>query len=205
VKSKQVKPKQAKSIHKKKLEPATKKKTSQIHKTEITPKHKHPLVGLVMGSSSDLKWMDEARQALKKIGISFETKVLSAHRTPGAMSSYAATAESRGIRVIIAGAGGAAHLPGMIAANTTLPVIGVPCPVGPLQGEDALWSIVQMPKGVPVATVAIGNSWNAGILAAQILSTSSTEVGTQVREKLRAYKKEMEQLVDQMNVDLPKS
>jgi phosphoribosylaminoimidazole carboxylase PurE protein len=158
-----------------------------------------------MGSDTDLKWMEDARLALKKFDIPFETKVVSAHRTPLAMTSYAALAESRGLVVIIAGAGGAAHLPGMLAANTTLPVIGVPCPVGAMQGEDALWSVVQMPKGVPVASVAIGNGWNAGILAVQILATGSSELAKELRAKLHSYKLEMEQMVEKMNRQLPKS
>lgn len=163
------------------------------------------LVGVVMGSDTDLKWMNDARLALKKFQIPFETKIISAHRTPLAMTSYASLAETRGLSVIIAGAGGAAHLPGMLAANTTLPVIGVPCPVGPMQGQDALLSVVQMPKGVPVATVAIGNGWNAGILAAQILSTGNSELAKQIRNRLHSYKLEMEQLVSKMNEGLPKS
>jgi phosphoribosylaminoimidazole carboxylase PurE protein len=130
---------------------------------------KSPLVSVIMGSDSDYGIMKDAGDALKSLGVPFEMKVVSAHRTPAEMSAFATSARRRGIRVIIAGAGGAAHLPGMVAAQTELPVIGVPVPVGAMQGEDALWSIVQMPKGVPVATVAIGGAYNAGVLAAQIL------------------------------------
>lgn len=126
-----------------------------------------------MGSDSDYGVMKDAGEALKGLGIPFEMKVVSAHRTPVEMNQFATRARGRGIRVIIAGAGGAAHLPGMVAAQTELPVIGVPVPVGPMQGQDALWSIVQMPKGVPVATVAIGGAFNAGVLAAQIVGTAS--------------------------------
>lgn len=155
-----------------------------------------------MGSDTDLKWMQDACDALKKFGVPFEVKIISAHRTPKTVEAYATSAEKSGLRVIIAGAGGAAHLPGMLAANTTIPVIGVPCPVGPMQGEDALWSIVQMPKGVPVATVAIGNGWNAGVLATQILATGDSKLSLTLRKTLSAYKIEMEKLVGQMNKKL---
>lgn len=128
------------------------------------------LVGIIMGSDSDWPTMKEAAEKCKEFGISFETRVISAHRTPDLMAEYAKTARSRGIKVIIAGAGGAAHLPGMSAAYTTLPVIGVPVKTSTLSGLDSLYSIVQMPKGIPVATVAIGNAANAGLLALQILS-----------------------------------
>lgn len=128
-----------------------------------------PLVAVIMGSESDLTTMKEAASALEELKVGYEMAIISAHRTPREMLAFAEKARDRGIRVIIAGAGGAAHLPGMVASLTELPVIGVPVPVGPLQGEDALLSIVQMPRGVPVATVAIGGAWNAGILAAQIL------------------------------------
>ncbi len=163
---------------------------------------KNPLVGVVMGSDTDLKWMQDACDALNKFGISFELKIISAHRTPKTVEAYASSAEKSGLRVIIAGAGGAAHLPGMLAASTTIPVIGVPCPVGPMQGEDALWSIVQMPKGVPVATVAIGNGWNAGVLATQILAAGDSKLSLNLRKTLSAYKIEMEKLVGQMNKKL---
>lgn len=166
---------------------------------------RHPVVGVLMGSESDLKWMQESVSALTDFEVPFETKIISAHRTPHALASYASTAASRGIRVIIAGAGGSAHLPGMLAAHTTLPVIGVPCPIGAMMGEDALWSIVQMPKGVPVATVAIGGGWNAGILAAQILAIGDSGSAKSIQQKLEKYKKEMEQLVKKMNEKLTRS
>jgi 5-(carboxyamino)imidazole ribonucleotide mutase len=129
-----------------------------------------PRVGIVMGSDSDLPTMEAAIDALKEFDISSEVRILSAHRTPDEMFDFARTAAKRGIRVIIAGAGGAAHLPGMIASATALPVIGVPVVATALAGVDALLSIVQMPAGVPVATVAIGNARNAGLLAVRILA-----------------------------------
>jgi len=128
------------------------------------------LVGIIMGSDSDWPTMKDSADICEQFGIPFEKLVVSAHRTPDLMAEYAKTARSRGIKVIIAGAGGAAHLPGMTAAYTTLPVIGVPVKSSTLSGIDSLYSIVQMPKGVPVATVAIGNATNAGLLALQILS-----------------------------------
>jgi 5-(carboxyamino)imidazole ribonucleotide mutase len=131
-----------------------------------------PLVGVVMGSDSDLATMRAAIDALAEFNVPSEVRILSAHRTPYEMLEYARTAASRGLRVIVAGAGGAAHLPGMLAAATTLPVIGVPVPITQLVGVDALLSIVQMPTGVPVATVAIGNARNAGLLAVRILGSS---------------------------------
>ena len=129
-----------------------------------------PRVSIVMGSDSDLSVMKDAAETLERFGVPYEISIVSAHRTPEDLSSFAKSARRRGIQVVIAGAGGAAHLPGMVAAHTELPVVGVPVPMGPLQGQDALLSIVQMPKGVPVATVAIGNATNAGILAVQILA-----------------------------------
>jgi 5-(carboxyamino)imidazole ribonucleotide mutase len=161
-----------------------------------------PIVGIVMGSDSDLVWMEQAADALDHFGIPYELRVVSAHRTPELVMAYGGSAKSRGIRVIIAGAGGAAHLPGMIAAHTTLPVIGVPCPVGPMQGEDALWSIVQMPKGVPVATVAIGGGWNAGVLAAQMLAIGANDFSGSISIGLAEHKLEMEQTVARMNEGL---
>jgi phosphoribosylaminoimidazole carboxylase PurE protein len=127
------------------------------------------MIAIVMGSDSDFSVMKEAALALDKFQLPYEISIISAHRTPIELKEFAESARKKGIRVIIAGAGGAAHLPGMVAAMTELPVIGVPVPHGPLQGMDALYSIVQMPRGVPVATVAIGNAWNAGVLAAQII------------------------------------
>ncbi len=131
-----------------------------------------PLVGIAMGSESDLPTMQAAADVLTDFGIPFEMRVLSAHRTPNRMTDYAKSARGRGLRVLIGGAGGAAHLPGMIAASTTLPVIGVPVKSSALSGLDSLLSIVQMPGGVPVATVAIGQAKNAGLLAVQILAIS---------------------------------
>ena len=137
-----------------------------------------PIVGIIMGSDSDWPTMKLAAEACAEFGVPYEAKVVSAHRTPMAMAKYARTAHKRGLRVIIAGAGGAAHLPGMVASHTPLPVIGVPVESKALKGLDSLLSIVQMPTGVPVATVAIGNGRNAGLLAVKILATSD--------EKLRA-------------------
>jgi len=131
-----------------------------------------PLVGVIMGSDSDWPTMQAAAEALDEFGVAFEVRVVSAHRTPEAMLGYARTAADRGLRVIIAGAGGAAHLPGMVASATVLPVIGVPVPLKYLDGMDSLLSIVQMPAGVPVATVSIGGARNAGLLAVRILGAS---------------------------------
>ncbi|MEK8022431.1 MAG: 5-(carboxyamino)imidazole ribonucleotide mutase [Candidatus Hydrogenedentota bacterium] len=130
-----------------------------------------PVVGIIMGSDSDYSTMEAAARTCEEFGVPHEVRVVSAHRTPDAMVQYAMTAADRGIRVIIAGAGGAAHLPGMVASMTTLPVIGVPIETRTLKGLDSLLSIVQMPAGVPVATVAIGNGRNAGLLAVKILAT----------------------------------
>lgn len=128
-------------------------------------------VGIIMGSSSDARVMKDAAKVLKEFGVKFEMRVVSAHRTPEFMQTYSLEAKKRGVKVIIAGAGGAAHLPGMVASLTTLPVIGVPIALKKLQGLDSLLSIAQMPKGVPVASVAIDNAHNAGLLAVRILST----------------------------------
>lgn len=141
-------------------------------------------VGIIMGSDSDLPVMRAAADILQKFGVDAEVDIVSAHRTPEKLFDYAREAEGRGLRVIIAGAGGAAHLPGMVASLCVLPVIGVPVSATKLAGEDALLSIVQMPAGVPVATVAIDNATNAGILAAQILATSDESL----RQRLHAYK-----------------
>jgi 5-(carboxyamino)imidazole ribonucleotide mutase len=132
----------------------------------------NPLVGIIMGSDSDLPTMRGAIEICREFDISHQVRVVSAHRTPETMADYAKTAHERGLRVIIAGAGGAAHLPGMVAAYTPLPVIGVPVPGKALDGLDSLLSIVQMPGGVPVATVAIGGAKNAGLLAVQIIATA---------------------------------
>ncbi len=147
-----------------------------------------PLVGIIMGSDSDLPVMSAAAQMCDEFGIDYEVTVVSAHRTPDRLVKYAKTAEKKGIRVIIAGAGGAAHLPGMVASMTELPVIGVPVRGSNLEGMDSLLSIVQMPGGVPVATVAINGGKNAGILAAQMIGVKSKEI----RNKVKEYKKQME-------------
>lgn len=142
-------------------------------------KSKAPMVGLVMGSDSDWKVMKAAAELLKEFSIPFEKEIVSAHRTPHKMYEYAASAKLRGLRVIIAGAGGSAHLPGMIASLTTIPVIGVPVETKKLQGLDSLLSIVQMPKGIPVATVAIDNAHNAALLAARILAFGAEQAALQ--------------------------
>ncbi|MEO0049224.1 MAG: hypothetical protein RL556_556 [Actinomycetota bacterium] len=136
----------------------------------------NPVVGVVMGSDSDWNVMSDAAQTLKDFGIEYEVEVLSAHRTPERMIEWGKAAAGRGLKVIIAGAGGAAHLPGMLASVTTLPVIGVPVPLSKLDGMDSLLSIVQMPAGIPVATVSIGGAKNAGILAARILGAFDSKL-----------------------------
>ena len=146
-----------------------------------------PIVGIVMGSDSDWPTMVAAAEALEEFGIPFEKDVVSAHRMPEEMIAYGREAESRGIRVIIAGAGGAAHLPGMLASVTTLPVIGVPVALKHLDGMDSLLSIVQMPAGVPVATVSIGGARNAGLLAARMLGSAPTEEGAALRDRMREF------------------
>lgn len=150
-----------------------------------------PLVGVIMGSDSDWPVMKAATEMLEQFGIPYEKSVVSAHRTPKRLYDYAACARGRGIRVIIAGAGGAAHLPGMVAAITPLPVIGVPVKSSALSGEDSLLSIVQMPRGVPVATVAINGAQNAGILAAQMIGIQQEAI----LQKVADYKKTLEQQV----------
>ncbi|KAB1649093.1 5-(carboxyamino)imidazole ribonucleotide mutase [Pseudoclavibacter endophyticus] len=157
-----------------------------------------PRVGIIMGSDSDWRVMSAARDILREFDVPVEVEVVSAHRTPDKLVSYARGAASRGIRVIIAGAGGAAHLPGMVASMTTLPVIGVPVPLQYLDGMDSLLSIVQMPAGIPVATVSIGGAKNAGILAARILGTSDDAL----RVRLDAYAAELTDLVEQKNAAL---
>ena len=149
------------------------------------------LVGIVMGSDSDLPCMSEAAKMLEQFGVPYEMTILSAHRTPNRMATYAKSAAERGLKVIIAGAGGAAHLPGMVAAYTPLPVIGVPVKSAAMSGVDSLYSIVQMPLGVPVATVAIGGGANAGILAAQIVGASDKVV----QAKIVAYKADLDNMV----------
>lgn len=159
---------------------------------EKMEKTSHPLVGIIMGSDSDLKVMKDAARVLDDFGIPYELTIVSAHRTPERMYNYAKSAEERGIEVIIAGAGGAAHLPGMVASISVLPVIGVPVKGSSLDGLDSLLSIVQMPKGVPVATVSINNAQNAGLLAVQILSIKYKEL----RDKLREYKEKLKTEVE---------
>ncbi len=159
------------------------------------PASAQPLVGIAMGSESDLPVMEEAAHVLEAFEVPYEIRVLSAHRTPHRMLEYARTAHTRGLKVIIAGAGGAAHLPGMIASATPLPVIGVPVPTRHLQGLDSLLSIVQMPGGVPVATVAIGQARNAGLLAVQILAASEPAL----LQRIIAYKQTLIEKVEQMD------
>ncbi|MBD2458592.1 5-(carboxyamino)imidazole ribonucleotide mutase [Nostoc sp. FACHB-87] len=150
-----------------------------------------PLVGIIMGSDSDLPTMKDAIAVCTEFGIETEVAIVSAHRTPERMVQYAQTAHERGLKVIIAGAGGAAHLPGMVASLTALPVIGVPVATRNLQGVDSLYSIVQMPAGIPVATVAIGNAKNAGLLAVQILATHQSELFAKVQQ----YRQSLSELV----------
>jgi 5-(carboxyamino)imidazole ribonucleotide mutase len=147
----------------------------------------NPVVGVVMGSDSDWPTMKEAAEILDEFNVPFEKRVVSAHRTPAVMADYGAAAREKGLKVIIAGAGGAAHLPGMLASYTTLPVIGVPVKTSALGGVDSLYSIVQMPNGVPVATVAIGKAKNAGLLAIRILGVEDPELA----EKLHDYHQSM--------------
>ena len=156
---------------------------------------KKPLVGIIMGSDSDLPTMKPAAEICEEFGIPYEMKVVSAHRTPDDMAEYGKTPHGRGLKVIIAGAGGAAHLPGMTAAYSVLPVIGVPVQSKALQGLDSLLSIVQMPPGVPVATVAIGKAKNAGILAAEIIGTGDPEI----QEKVMQYKEDMKEMSRRKN------
>jgi len=150
----------------------------------MTPSGSAAVVGVVGGSRSDFPILEDAVNVLAELGIASELRVVSAHRTPDHLFRYAEEAESRGLRVIVAGAGGAAHLPGMLAAKTTLPVIGVPIPTKDLGGLDSLLSIVQMPRGIPVATVAIGNATNAGLLAAAILALGDAALA----ERLAAWR-----------------
>jgi 5-(carboxyamino)imidazole ribonucleotide mutase len=157
-----------------------------------------PLVAVVMGSDSDWPVMRDAAAVLSEFGVEYEVEVVSAHRTPEKMIAFGKEAAGRGIRIIIAGAGGAAHLPGMLAAVTTLPVIGVPVPLSRLDGLDSLLSIVQMPAGVPVATVSIAGAHNAGLLAVRILSTSTPSLGIALAE----YASSLEHLVAEKNAAL---
>jgi 5-(carboxyamino)imidazole ribonucleotide mutase len=158
-----------------------------------------PVIGVVMGSNSDWPVMQKAVEQLEAFGISYEAKVVSAHRTPDLLTEYAVTAKDRGISCIIAGAGGAAHLPGMLAANTILPVLGVPVPSRYLKGQDSLLSIVQMPKGIPVATFAIGEAGaaNAALFAIAQLATTDSDLAT----KLEQFRKDQHKAV--LNMTLP--
>ena len=157
------------------------------------PKHRTggPVVGLVMGSDSDWPVMEEAATALQELGIRYEADVVSAHRMPDEMIAYGRDAEARGLRVVIAGAGGAAHLPGMLASVTVLPVIGVPVPLRYLDGMDSLLSIVQMPAGVPVATVSVAGARNAGLLAARILGAGEGAEAARIRSAMAAFQRSL--------------
>ncbi len=157
----------------------------------------NPEVGIIMGSDSDWPTMKAAAEICEQLAIPFEAKVVSAHRTPDDMADYGKSAQERGLKVIIAGAGGAAHLPGMVSAHTVLPVIGVPVESKALKGMDSLLSIVQMPGGVPVATVAIGNAKNAGLLAAEIIGTSNSDL----QAKLAKYKADMAEVSRNKTLD----
>jgi len=153
-------------------------------------------VAIIMGSISDRETMQKAAEVLDKLGISYEMKVLSAHRTPDLLFEYVAQVEEKGFKVVIAGAGGAAHLPGVIASRTLLPVIGVPIETKALGGLDSLLSMVQMPVGVPVATMGIGNAKNAGLMAAHILAIENTKI----RERLKDYRKDMAQKIKDIKI-----
>jgi 5-(carboxyamino)imidazole ribonucleotide mutase len=150
-----------------------------------------PVVGIVMGSDSDWPVMEAAADALDELGVTYEVDVVSAHRMPAEMIAYGQEAAGRGLRVVVAGAGGAAHLPGMLAAVTPLPVIGVPVPLKHLDGMDSLLSIVQMPAGVPVATVSIGGARNAGLLAAQILGSGTDPESLALRQRMVAFQESL--------------
>ncbi|WP_420113871.1 5-(carboxyamino)imidazole ribonucleotide mutase [Pseudactinotalea sp.] len=152
-----------------------------------------PLVGVVMGSDSDWPVMEQAATALEEFGVPYEADVVSAHRMPTDMIAYGEQAAARGLRVIIAGAGGAAHLPGMLAAVTPLPVIGVPVPLQHLDGMDSLLSIVQMPAGVPVATVSVGGARNAGLLAVRVLAAGGDDLGARLREQMATFQDQLRQ------------
>ena len=161
-----------------------------------------PLVGLVMGSDSDWPVMEAAADALAEFGIPFEADVVSAHRMPTEMIRYGQTAHERGLRVIIAGAGGAAHLPGMLASVTPLPVIGVPVPLKTLDGMDSLLSIVQMPAGVPVATVSIAGARNAGLLAVRILAAGTDDLAVRLRAELLEFAQELNDVASRKGANL---
>ena len=168
----------------------------------VTDSTVKPVVGLIMGSDSDWNVMAAAGTILDDFAVPYEVGVVSAHRTPGRMVEYAQTAAARGLRVIIAGAGGAAHLPGMVASETVLPVIGVPVPLARLDGLDSLLSIVQMPAGIPVATVSIGGAANAALLAIRILASAPGEDGTAYARQLAEYAAGLETMVLQKDAAL---
>ncbi len=159
-----------------------------------------PEIGIIMGSDSDLPTMKSAIVICEKFAVNYEVEIVSAHRTPTKMVNYAQNAHKRGLKVIIAGAGGAAHLPGMVASLTPLPVIGVPVTTRQLQGVDSLYSIVQMPRGIPVATVAIGNAENAGLLAIRILASQQPELLTKVED----YSQSLREMVEDKQTELDK-
>lgn len=164
-------------------------------------KNSKKLVAIIMGSKTDYPIMKGAEETLYDFGVNAHVEIVSAHRTPEKMFQFAKSAHKKGFKIIIAGAGGAAHLPGMVASLTPLPVIGVPIQVGSLQGLDALLSIAQMPKGIPVATVAVDNSTNAGLLALRILATSSPGLTKQILK----FQNNQKKLVSKMNSEIPKN
>ena len=166
----------------------------------------HPLVGIVMGSDSDWPIMQAAAKVLEEFDVPYEAKVVSAHRTPDLLYDYAAVAQERDLKAIIAGAGGAAHLPGMLAAKTVVPVLGVPVPSKHLNGLDSLLSIVQMPKGVPVATFAIGEAGaaNAALTAVAIIATANDKRGKELGQKLNDFRARQSEKVLAMKLELPK-
>ena len=176
------------------------KKTSSL----LLP-HSSPLIGIVMGSDSDWPVMQAAANMLDDFGVAYEARVVSAHRTPDALFEYAATAQQRGLKAIIAGAGGAAHLPGMLASKTVVPVLGVPVPSKALNGLDSLLSIVQMPKGVPVATFAIGEAGaaNAALFAVSMLATGDDAAAKSLAKKLAAFRKKQTARVKAMKLEIP--
>ncbi|QNK83157.1 5-(carboxyamino)imidazole ribonucleotide mutase [Nakamurella sp. PAMC28650] len=169
--------------------------TPETGSTETGTPVSTPIVGLIMGSDSDWPVMSGAGEILDDFGIDYEVGVISAHRTPARMLDYAQSAAGRGLRVIIAGAGGAAHLPGMVASATVLPVIGVPVPLSTLDGMDSLLSIVQMPAGIPVATVSIGGARNAGLLTVRMLASAPDFLGRALQDRLSAYSDDLQAMV----------
>ena len=169
--------------------------------TEPLHSSSSPVVGVVMGSDSDWRVMGDASAVLAEFGIPHEVEVVSAHRTPDKLVRYGREARARGLKVIVAGAGGAAHLPGMLASVTALPVVGVPVPLALLDGMDSLLSIVQMPAGIPVATVSIGGARNAGLLAARIIGASDPDVA----DRVEAYARDLEAQVEEKNLRLKAS